>query len=473
MLTVVLSLAGAAAGCSSAREVATPPVEVPEAFSRSGDAVVTERWWRAFEDERLDALVDTALASNFDLRIVWERVRAARASLDVESADLYPSVEADAGVVVSDAYGEEQGGSEVELGLGVAYEVDLWGRIGARVAAERYEFQASRADYQAAALTLSAEVTLAYYRLAEARSQLRLAEEQIATNREVLQLIENRFGAGLVGGVDVLRQRQLLQATVEQQARADSRVGVLEQQVAVLQGRPPTREVGAGPTVLPALPPLPATGVPVDLVRRRPDVQSALLRVRAADQRLAAAISSQYPRLTLTGSGSFSPVTADEVFREWATSFAAGLLAPVFYGGRLRAEVDRSEAVRQQRLFEYAQTVLVAFREVEEALTLEAAQREVIRRLERQVELGQRAYEQLRVQYLNGSGSYLEVLTAGDDLQQLRRDLLAARLVLVESRILLYRALAGAFETDRETLGWDRPRSPETPRLRDPALSSS
>ena len=139
------------------------------------------------------------------------------------------------------------------------------------------------------------------------------------------------------------------------------------------------------------------------------------------------------------------------MFREWAYSFAGSLLAPIFYGGRLRAEVDRTEAVRQQRLFEYAQTVLVALREVEAALTLEATRREEIRHLERQIELGQRAFEQLRVQYLNGSGSYLEVLTAVDDLQQLRRDLLMARLALVESRIGLYRALAGPLEPLPET----------------------
>jgi NodT family efflux transporter outer membrane factor (OMF) lipoprotein len=426
-------------------------MELPDAFSQSGAEVVPEAWWTVFEDARLDALVDTALASNFDLMVAWERVRAAQAVVDFEAAELYPFVNAEASAILSEAESEGQGGAEVRLGLGAAYEVDLWGRIGARVAAERFSARATRADYEAAALSLSAEVTRAFYRLVEAQSQLRLAEEQIETNREVLQLIESRFGAGLVGGVDVLRQRQLLQATYEQRAEAAGRVQLLAQQIAVLVGRPPTRDVGPVPAALPELPPPPATGVPIDLVRRRPDVQSALLQVQAADRRVAAAISSRYPRLTLTASGSVAPVAADDVFREWAYSFAGSLLAPIFYGGRLRAEVDRTEAVRQQRLFAYAQTVLVAFREVEAALTMEATRREEIEHLERQVELGQRAFEQLRVQYLNGSGSYLEVLTAVDDLQQLRRDLLSARLDLVESRIGLYRALAGPFEPPPET----------------------
>ena len=451
LFIVVLTGATALGGCASQSKTLTSPVNAPGTFSQPGSQAVPEEWWTAFQDERLNAIVDTALASNFDLQTAWERLRAAQAVADREASRLFPAVDGEARPTVASGQGGAAGGTELQLGLSAAYEVDLWGGIGASVDAEQYRAQATRADYQAAALSLSGEVARTVYRLVEAQGQLELVREQIETNREVLELIENRFGAGQVRGVDVLRQQQLVEATAEQRARAVSRVQLLEQQVALLLGRPPTRDPGPVADQLPELPPLPETGVPVELVRRRPDVRSAFLQVRAADRSMAAAISNQYPRLTLNASGTSLSAPADALFQQWAYSFAGDLLAPLFYGGELRAEIDRTEAVRQQRLYTYAQTVLVAFREVEEALTLEKAQRRQIRRIERQVQMGQKAYEQLRVQYLNGTGTYLEVLTALDELQQQRRDLLSARLGLVENRIALYRALAGPIETIRET----------------------
>ena len=175
-----------------------------------------------------------------------------------------------------------------------------------------------------------------------------------------------------------------------------------------------------------------------------------LNELKAADRDLAAAISNQYPRLTLSVSASTAASTAQDLFQSWAYAFAGDLLAPIFRGGALRAEVDRTEAVRTQRLYQYGQTILTAFQEVEDALIREKKQRERIQQLERQVELAQQAYEQLRTQYFNGAADYLDVLTALDEVQQLRRDRLAAERTLVEDRIALYRALAGSFETERE-----------------------
>jgi len=330
------------------------------------------------------------------------------------------------------------------------YEVDLWGRIQARVQAERFRAEASRADYQAAALSLSAEVVRTWVQLAEARSQRRLVQDQVETNETVLTLLQNRFETGQIRSVDILRQRQLLEATREQRTIVESRVQVLEHRLAVLLGRSPQAGVDDLPEALPELPPLPEAGVPTDLIRRRPDVQRALSELKAADRDLAAAISNQYPRLTLSVSASTAASTAQDLFQSWAYAFAGDLLAPIFRGGALRAEVDRTEAVRTQRLYEYGRTILTAFQEVEDALIREKKQRERIQQLERQVELAQQAYEQLRTQYFNGAADYLDVLTALDEVQQLRRDRLSAERTLVEDRIALYRALAGSFETERE-----------------------
>lgn len=286
--------------------------------------------------------------------------------------------------------------------------------------------------------------------MAEAQQQLSLVEDQVKTNQKVLQLLKNRFGTGQIKSVDILRQQQLLEATQQQQADAEANLKILKHELSVLLGRTPQDTMEAYPDQLPELAPLPETGVPVDLVQRRPDVRSAFNLVKAADRDLAAAISNQYPRLTLSASLSSSANTASNLFEEWITSFSGSLLAPIFRGGELSAEVDRLEAVKQQRLYEYGQSVLTAFQEVENALIREQKQRESISRIEEQLKLAEQAYRQLQLQYLNGTNNYLDVLTALDEVQQLRRDLLTAKLRLVEFRIGLYRALAGSFETERE-----------------------
>ncbi|MBD3335425.1 MAG: TolC family protein, partial [Candidatus Eisenbacteria bacterium] len=230
----------------------------------------------------------------------------------------------------------------------------------------------------------------------------------------------------------------------------ESRIHVLEHRLAVLLGRAPQEPTQYAPNKLPALPPVPETGLPMDLVRRRPDIRAAYRRLQAADRDLAAAISNQYPRLSLNASVSTAEDDSGNLFESWAHSFAANLLAPIFYGGQLRAEVDRNEALKQQRLYEYGQATLVAFQEVEDALIQEEKQRERIRSLEEQAHYAEQSYERLRNEYFNGVSNYIDVLTALTDYQELRRELLSAQLVLLEFRIALYRALAGGFETPRE-----------------------
>ncbi|MDZ7755914.1 efflux transporter outer membrane subunit [Rhodohalobacter sp.] len=435
-------------GCRTQEEVSNP-VEIPDSFSESGMEVLPAKWWTSFEDNRLNTVIDSALTSNFTLLTAWERLRAAEAVVDRESSLLFPTLDA-SGSAQADRFSDSSQDSEqIQLGLSSSYEIDLWGRIGSTIDAEQFRARATLFDYQTAALSLTAEIVRTWYQLADAQNQLELVNEQIDTNLTVLQLLKNRFEIGQIQSVDVLRQQQLVEATREQRTYAESRVQTLENQLAVLLGKPPQSGIDFSPEDLPQLSPIPSTGVPTDLVQKRPDVRSAYASLQAADNDLAAAISNQYPRLTISASASSASESAGALFEDWAISFAGNLLAPIFYGGELRAEVDRNEAVKNQRLYEYGQTILTAFREVEDALIREKKQVESIDSIERQLELASQAYRQLRLQYLNGSGNYLDVLTALDGIQQLRRDLLSARLTLVEYRISLYRALAGSFETER------------------------
>jgi len=438
-------------GCAPKTQTVSVPVDTTEVFSGSGNQETPEKWWIEFNNEKLNLLVDSAITSNFSLKSAWQRLQASRAVVDRESSSFWPTLESSAQGESSKYQTQYVQNQSFQLGLRSSYEVDMWGKIRSRVEAERYRAKASLNDYQTAALSLSAEIVRTWYQLIEAQNQVSVVNEQIKTNEEMLKLIEARFGSGQIRSADILRQRRLLESTREQRITAQTRVGELEHKLAVLLGNPPQEEVNQLQDSLPELPPVPETGVPAELIRRRPDVQSVYNRLQAADREVAAAISSQYPRFSISASASTSANSVDDLFKDWARSLSGNLLAPLFYGGRLRAEVDRSEAIKKQRLYEYGQTILNAFREVEDALMLEEKQREKIQSIRKQVDISRQTYEQLRVQYFNGFGGYLDVLTALDELQQLRRNLLSAHLQLLEYRVALYRSLAGGFETARES----------------------
>lgn len=457
-LTLALPLLIGMAGCARERP-ALPDWEDAGAFSGSGSRAVPEKWWRAFDDPSLNRQVQQALRENFSLAAAWQRLRAAEAIAARETAGFYPRLEGSLGGELQggqmpgglDGNGGSRSNQELNLDLSAGYEVDLWGRIQSRAAAEAFRARATYADYRAAALSLSAEVARTWFELIEARDQSALLDRQVETNEKVLRLLRARFGSGQIRGTDILRQQQLIEATREQRLVQQARAKVLEHQLAVLRGELPQNANVPGGGRLPTLPPPPATGLPAELVQRRPDIQQALARVKAADRDLAAAIAAQYPRLTLDTGLSSDGETPADLFDNWLRTLAGNLVGPIFDAGRRSAEADRTEAVLRERIAQYGQEVLTAFREVEDALARERRQRLRITSLRQQVELAAQTVEQLQLQYLNGVSDYIDVLTALTEEQQLRRDLLTARRALVEFRVALYRALAGGFTTPRET----------------------
>src|SRR6056297_3586266 len=209
------ALLASLAGCTPQTQSVSLPVDTTQTFSDAGNQEVPERWWTVFGDEQLNVLVDSALTSNFNLLTAWQRLRAAQAVVDRESASFFPTLDASVQGEVSQYQSQFVQDQQLSLGLSSAYEIDLWGRIGSRVEAQRYREQATREDYQTAALSLSAEVARVWYQLVEARNELKLIRDQIRTNEKVLTLLESRFGSGQIRSVDILRQRQLLEATRE------------------------------------------------------------------------------------------------------------------------------------------------------------------------------------------------------------------------------------------------------------------
>jgi NodT family efflux transporter outer membrane factor (OMF) lipoprotein len=425
--------------------------------------VTPDRWWTTFDDSGLDRQINQALGGSFTLAAAMQRLNAARALARREASDLWPDVDGVADI--ASVFGPGDDRTLYTWGLDASYQVDLWGQIGSRVQAERLRAAATDADYHAIALTLSAEVARTWFALIESHAQLALLDEQIETNRTGLSLQESRFGLGLIRSPDVLRQRQLVESTLEQAVVVRARIDVLEHQLAVLLGQPPQAASFETGAELPELPPLPQTGLPSELLSRRPDVRRDYLAFKAADRDLASAISAQYPRISLAGSVLNVAERPETLFRDWFVAIGGQLIAPLIDGGQRRAEVDRTTAVVCQRFNEYGETMLNAFREVEDSLALERYQLQRLQRLETQVELARQSSQQLREQYLIGDTEYLDVLSAITTQQRLQRDTLSARLELLLIRVALYQALAGDFEPcPQDILEFQDLPFPEEPR---------
>ena len=435
----------------------SPPVRLPEKFSASGAAAAPDKWWTALGDQNLNKLIEQALAGNFSLQSTWARLAQARATVRGSSADLWPTLDGGAGAersrtvtVVRQRDGTSRRNTVLEtdlsLGLDISYEVDLWGRVRSTRDAAALDLLATREDLHAAAITLSGEVADTWYQLLEQRRQLKLLAEQVKTNRDYLELITLRFRHGQVGATDVLQQRQLLESTQGEIAQSEAIVKVLGHELAILLGRSPKERVAPDDAKLPALPPLPNTGLPADLVQRRPDVRSTRMAVQAADKRVAAAIADCFPRISLTATGDTSAQYLRNLFDNWVATMAANLAAPIFDGGERLAEVDRTKAAASESLNDYAQVVLDALGEVEDALAQEAQQQKYVKSLGEQVDLSRQSTEQTRENYMKGAGNFLRFLTTLLSHQRLQRTHLQARRELIQFRIDLYRALGGSWQ---------------------------
>ena len=437
-------------GCSPKFSNVALPIDGLEEFSYSGSSVLEDKWWTAFNDEQLNILIDSALQSNMNLAATWQQFLAAKAIVAREGADKWPQIGASAQSAINLPEPDFVGGENTQLGLSANYELDLWGRIRTAVQAEKFRSEASLYDYRTAAISLSAEIATTWYQLIAAKKQLQITLDQISTNEDIIKLIRTRFVGGQIRAVDILRQAQLLESTKEQQIIFETNVALLENQLAVLLGKQPQSNVAFETKDLPTLPDLPEIGIPLELIRRRPDIQQSYAILLAADRDMASAVRSKYPRISVSARGQLRSNSFQNLFDNWAYTLAGNILAPLFYGGQLSAEVDRTQAVKQQRLLEYGQTTLEAFQEVENGLIQELKQKQRVENIARQLELAQKSNRQLRVEFLNGFSPYLDVLIGLDAEQQLRRDYVVSQRQLILIRIALYRALAGGFETERE-----------------------
>lgn len=435
----------------------------PAEFSEAGQESLPDRWWTAFGDDGLDKVMDEALTDNLTLRTAWDRLNQAEASARRAGAPLYPTLNANGTMRITDSGGNSgtsfsSGGSVVSSSGGrqtnytvsgaASYELDLWGKLRSTARAAALDASASAANVRTAAITLSANVAQTWYSIAEHKARIALLESQIEANEQILRLVNLRFRVGQASSPDVLRQQQLLESSRGTLVQARGELEVLQHSLALLLGDAPNALPPINDIAVPKLGDLPATGIPADLVKRRPDLQRAFLNVRAADERVSAAIAQRLPSLNLSLSVQTTGNAAD-LFTNWFGSLISQLALPIIDGGSRRAEVARNEAVLSEALNNYELSVLTAFGEVEDALSTERQRRGVLKSLQTQLDTATTVTEQLRRRFTQGASDYLDVLNALISQQSLERQVLQARLSLVNARISLARALAGGWELDR------------------------
>lgn len=453
-VALLATAAAGLAGCAVGRHDMPEMTDVPEQFVRSGGAEFAERWWVDFDDPALDAVIEEGLAGSPSLAMSWERLSQAEAMAHKAGASWWPSVGVDGTAVRTRQWGDEipESYSNTYTASGsVAYELDLWGRVRSTRHAAVYDLESSRESLRAAALSLSATIGSTWYQVVEAKAQVELLSEQLEANRQTLEIVTLSYRGGHVGASDVLRQEQLVEASVGNLELAELRLEVLRNQMAVLVGRVPEEHVDDSRAGFVDLPPLPAAGVPSELLQRRPDVRASEFAVAAASARLGAAVADRFPRISISGNVTSSAATTSDVFTNWLSNLIGNVTVPLLDGGSRKAEAERQEAGAAEAFHAYRQTVLTALSEVENALAQEQRQTAYLESVDAQRELADAVLERTRDAYRGGQVDYLRVLEALRSQQSLQRQQLTARRELIGYRIDLCRALGGGWDPQRHT----------------------
>ncbi|MBL8261590.1 MAG: efflux transporter outer membrane subunit [Xanthomonadaceae bacterium] len=463
MLTIA-ALSLAISACAVGPDHVRPDLPVAERFARDagiGDATMTPAadaaFWHGFGDARLDALVDAALSANHDLRIALAQYDRANALLRGAKFDALPTITANADgretrASTDQMPGVARDGRDIEsysVGAGIAWELDLFGRIRRNVEANRADAQANASDLAAAQVAIVGEVARTYFELRGLQERLRVARENADNQAETLRLVQARFDAGRDSEFDLSRARA-------QQAATSSRIPALEAQtatamhrLAVLTGRTPDALIAelSAPAPLPALPARIDPGTPGELLRRRPDVAAAEARLHASTARIGVATADLFPRFTLGGLIGSQAIDTSALFERGSETrlVALGIDWSFLDIGRVRARIAAADADAAGTLAAYERSVLLALEDTENALVRHARAREEDALLERAATDSARAATLARTRFEAGATGLLEVLDAERTRLQAQDAFADARTRSTTSAVGLFKALAGGW----------------------------
>lgn len=405
-------------------------------------------WIDSFADPSLSVLVKESLAGNYDLKSAAARVEASRQQARIDGAGRWPQLHFTPGyerAQVRDAgFGSSEFGAFEAL-FDLRWELDVWGRIRDFQEAAVREADAAERDYHAARLSLAARTAQSYFDLAEAKLQTQVAEQSIRDRRTIVELVRGRFARGLTRGLDLSLALTDLANAEALLAGARNRVQSITRRIEVLLGRYPSGGLNSTPR-LPDPPRGLSAGLPAELLERRPDLAAAFERLRSADARVESAKKTRLPRIALTASGGTRSAALTEIAdpRAAVWNLSMGLVQPLFTGGRIEGEIHLNEALADEALNIYKNTVLNAFREVEQTLAAEEWLREQERALRQSVERTNASQKLAVYSYRNG---FIEILTLLDSYRgtlEAQSAHLAVKRQLLNNRIELYLALGGA-----------------------------
>ena len=450
VIVVVLSLFG----CTLGPDFERPEVEQPEEYrqpTETGESIANMAWWEVFEDERLKALIEMALANNKDLAIAVSRIEEARARYGFVRADQFPSIDAQVGASRGNVFIPGVTGAGISdnfiVAGGLSYEVDLFGKLRRSTEAARASLLATEEARRAVMIALVADVANVYLLLLDVDARLGIARRTLQTRKESLAIIEARFEKGTVPMIDV-NQAEIEEADAAVQIAALQRaVAQTENLLNVLLGQNPGPLARSGGKRSLAPPQVPA-GLPSELLERRPDIRQAEQLLAAQTAQIGVAEALRWPSLSLTGSlglasNDLSTLT-DGNSKIW--DIGGSLLAPIFNAGQNKRRVEVERARAEQALRVYELSVLQAFREVEDFLVAIRTLAEETRARQEQVTAARSASTLSKARYNGGVTSYLEVLESDRSLFRAELAESSVRREQLGAYVDLYKALGGGWQ---------------------------
>ena len=432
--------------CSLTPTLTKPELPLPQSYSAavsSPDAqAVSAQWWQRFGSAELDALMAEALAANHDLAAAVARIEQSRASATAARASLLPSVNAGASASTSRRDGDSSGESD-SASLSASYELDLWGANTASAAAANARLDASIYNRDAVALVLQGDVASNYFQLLALKDRLVLTEQNRVAAAELLRLVQVRFDNGAATALDLARQKTTLlsiEASIPALLQSLQQTG---HALAVLLGRAPGGFAVQGTTLAGITLPVIAVDTPASLLLQRPDIRAAEAGLIAANANIGVARAALLPNVSLSASAGINGVLTSG--SSTLVSLAASLSQTVFDGGRLQSQVTIATAQRQELLEGYAQTVLLALKDVEDNLVAVGSNQTRSALLVQSTEQARLAYDLALIRYDAGADDLLTLLDAQRTRLSAEDSLVQAQLASQTAAIGLFKALGGGF----------------------------
>lgn len=456
---VLLTALAWLSGCAVGPDYQPVEPEAPERFLEAPaaqSAADEQRFWAGFEDPMLAGLIRQTLDANRDLRAALARYQRAEALLRGSRAEQLPSVGASASAAEQHLADVERtppgaGDERVELyqaGVDLSWELDLFGRLRRASEAQRAELGAAGADLAALQVALVGQLATSYFELRGLQQQLLVARSNVDNQRQSLEIVRSRVGAGRGTAFDEVRAVSQLEATRAVIPDLQAAVRARMFRIAVLTGQNPAALVDelAPPAPLPESLPVIPVGSPGDVLRRRPDIRAAERRLAAASARIGVATADLFPSFSLDALIGSVASDSGDLFSAGAETrrVALGVDWTFLDFGRVRSRIDAADADSQAALANYEQAVLLALEETETQLVRYARSRERSERLGAATDAASEAAELARTRYRQGFIGFFEVLAAEQELIDTRDALIESRTAETLAMVNIYRALAGA-----------------------------